>query len=227
MTESFGSDATTLLRLLAGLPLRWEGKASVLELQGADDKWREPEWWAVYFQYVCRLAFREGFRCPGDSFGGVNCDLMRSVNWDLRSKAIKSDTTYTVLNDVEATRLSIAKCGEYGVVVGLCDVGFDESRAFQRWRSALEGVPSNPEKGIENQKAVSRYQKTRAVLTELLILRFTKKDLNSLGTVRPSRNSSDLRREKYLLDLEDIDDFLVGRIEFVPLDVPTGLYQPR
>ena len=228
MTEAFKEDIALLKKLLAAVSLDWDGKARILTLQEANYNWRQMEWWAFYFEYLCCVALKDVFTIPGDRFGNVGFDLKRSVNWDLKSKAVKSDDHHAILNDKEAMQLSIEKYGEHGVVIALCDVEYNDiDRTFQQWHSELKGGKSKYEKERETRTNVSRYRKTRALLTELLFLRFTAADLENLGTMKQGRNSNGKpRREKYLLDLKSVNDYLVGQIVHVPLDVPTGLVQP-
>ncbi|MBC8141538.1 MAG: hypothetical protein H7Y38_08870 [Armatimonadetes bacterium] len=227
MTEAFAEDVAVLKATIATLPVDWDGKASILKLQEASYNWRQMEWWAFYFEYLCREVLADTFTIPGERFGNVGFDLKRSVNWDLKSKAIKSDDHQAILNDKTAMQETIAKYGEHGVVIALCDVEYnDVERTFQAWHSELKGGKSKYETERETRTNVSRYRKTRALLTELLILRFTADDLENLGTMKQGRNSNGKpRREKYLLDLEDASGFLVDRIVFRPVEIPTGLAQ--
>ena len=228
MTEAFAADVALLQTRLATLPTDWQGKASILKLQEANYNWRQMEWWAFYFEYLCREALADEFAIPGERFGNVGFDLKRSVNWDLKSKAIKSDDHQAILNDKTAMQETIEKYGEHGVVIALCDVEYnDVERTFQAWHSELKGGKSAYETAREARTNVSRYRKTRALLTELLVLRFAANDLENLDTMRQGRNSNGKpRREKYLLNLDNVDDYLVERVTLKPVDIPTGLAQP-
>lgn len=228
MTGAFAEDVALLKAKLATLSVDWEGKASILKMQEANYNWRQMEWWAFYFEYLCRTVLSDTFTIPGERFGNVGFDLKRSVNWDLKSKAVKTDDHQAILNDKTAMEATIDKYGEHGVVIALCDVEYnDVERTFQAWHSELKGGKSKYEQERETRTNVSRYRKTRALLTELLILRFTADDLGSLGTMRQGRNSNgNPRREKYLLDLEKVDGFLIDRVVFTPVETPTGLVQP-
>jgi hypothetical protein len=63
--------------------------------------------------------------------------------------------------------------------------------------------------------SISRYRKTSAVLTEILLLRLDAASIRRLGEMRQGRNSNGKPRPpKYLLDLEDVDDMIVDRISF-------------
>lgn len=222
MTASFASDVAILERELKSLPTDWEGKASVLELQAANYNWRQMEWWAFYFEHLCRRVLATDFQIPGDRFESVGFDLKRSVSWDLKSKAIRSDDHSAILNDTQAMNGSVERYGEHGVVIALCDVEYnDVNRSFQAWHSELKGGISKYEIARRARTSNSRYRKTRAVLTQLLFLRFTEENLPLLGTMRQGRNSNGKPRPtKYLLDLEDLDPFLVTTLDFPPPPKP-------
>jgi hypothetical protein len=222
LTEEFASDVATLREALAPLKTDWEGKATILEMKDADYNWRQMEWWAFYFEYLCFQALTGKFAVPGDRYGKVGFDMKGNVNWDLKSKAIKSDDHDAILNDKQAMEKSLETYGEHGVVIALCDVEYnDVDRSFQQWHSELKGGKSKYEEKRAARTSVSRYRKTRATLSEILLLRFVPESLPLLGTMKQGRNSNgNPRNEKYLLDLEEIGDFLVERIVFAGTPTP-------
>ena len=134
----------------------------------------------------------------------------------MKAKAIRSDKHDCILNDCAATDASIAAHGCHGAIIALCDVEYnDENRSFQQWHSQLKGGLSRYETERRQRTSVSRYRKTRAALTEILFLRLDAKTVKELGQMRQGRNSNGKPRPpKYLLDLEDIDDLLIDRLEF-------------
>jgi hypothetical protein len=215
-STSFASDIATAKAALADLPLVWEGKTSVLELKAANYHWRQMEWWAFYFEYLCQQRLRRAFQIPGERFGTVGFDLKGSVNWDLKAKAIKSDNHTCILNDCIAIDATIAAYGEHGVLVALCDVEYnDVNRTFQQWHSALKGGLSAYEKERRTRTQVSRYRKTRAELAELLFLRLDASKVAGLGRMNQGRNSNGSPRpQKYMIDLDDLDGILVDRMAF-------------
>lgn len=218
MSEAFDGDVCILKQRLAALPTEWEGKACVLELQAADRNWRQMEWWAFYFEFLCCRALQGEFERPGERFDRVSFDLRRSVNWDLKSKAIRSDDHRAILNDRRAMEQSIERHGEHGAAIALCDVEYnDADRSFQRWHTELKGGRSKYEDERILRTSVSRYRKTRATLAEILFLRFTAANLGDLDIMRQGRNSNGRPRpEKYMLDLENVAPFLVDRLLFEP-----------
>ncbi|MCC6952150.1 MAG: hypothetical protein IT433_11995 [Phycisphaerales bacterium] len=89
------------------------------------------------------------------------------------------------------------------------------NRTFQKWHSELKGGLSAYEKERRARTEVSPYRKTKAGLAELLFLRFDKAAVGRLGCMNQGRNSNGAPRPpKYMLDLEDVDGFLVDRITF-------------
>lgn len=217
MTDNFRKDLNILKSHVSDLPTNWEGKASILELKEANYNWKQMEWWAFYFEFLCYKKLPNGLSRPGDRFGSVSFDLKGNVNWDLKSKAIKSDDHKAILNDKMAMEQSIANNnGEHGVVIALCDVEYnDVDRSFQKWHTELKGGLSSYEINRIGRTSVSRYRKTRANLVEILFLRLTSDDLAGLFTMKQGRNSNGKPRpEKYMIDLENIEHLLVGQIRF-------------
>lgn len=220
MTETFAKDLSILKESLANLPTFWEGKASVMTLKEAKFNAGQTEWWAFFFEHLCFAAVKDTFTVPGDKYGRTVFDLKRSVNWDLKAKAIKSDDHRAILNDKSAMEQSVERYGEQGLIVALCDVEYnDVDRTFEKWHTEIKGGKSQYQKARELRTNVSRYRKTQATLTELLFLRFTAPDLPLLDTMRQGRNSNGRPRpEKYSLNLENISPFLVDRLVFSPVD---------
>jgi hypothetical protein len=209
-------DAELAAKALAALPVVWEGKKSVLEMKEANYQWRQMEWWGFFFELKARAVLTGLFTIPGAKYGTVTFDLSRTVNWDMKAKAIKSDDHRAILNDKTAMEASIAAHGEHGVILALCDVEYNDSdRTFQKWHSELKGGESKYEAARKLRTTASRYRKTRAELTEILFLRVDADNLGHLDTMRQGRNSNGAARpEKYMLDLDKIEHFLVSRIKF-------------
>lgn len=216
MNPAFLEDVNVAATALADLPVEWDGKQSILELQEADYNWRQMEWAGFYFEYLCRRHLQELFEVPGESFGSTTFDAKRSVNWDFKWHAIKTHSHKAILNDKQAMEDTIAKYGAYGVIVCLCDVDYNDiNRTFQKWHSEIKGGLSKYEMERRQRTAASRYRKTRAILYEILFLHIGLEDLPNLGTMRQGRNSNGAPRpEKYMVNLEDIDDLFVRSIVF-------------
>lgn len=215
------NDIEIMKTLLLDLPKHWDGKASVLEMKEADYNWRQMEWWGFYFELLCQRKLEKAFSIPGDQYGAVGSshfDLKRSINWDLKAKAIKSDDHRSILNDTEAMDWSIEKYGFHGLIIGLCDVEYNDSdRSFQKWHSELKGGKSKYELEREKRTSVSRYRKTKVDLQEILFLVVDSENISLLGIHRQGRNSNGKPRPpKYMLDYdeENIGEFLVDKIVF-------------
>ncbi|MDR0763474.1 MAG: hypothetical protein LBF01_03145 [Bacteroidales bacterium] len=205
----YKKDIDVLKNNLPKLPKSWDGKTCILELKKANYQWRQMEWWAFYFEYIFKNLFADRFIFPGDKFDSVTFDLKGVINWDLKAKAIKSDDHRVILNDKSAMEKSIYNKGFHGEIIALCDVEYnDVNRNFQRWHMELKGGKSDYELERENRTAVSRYRKTKAELIEIIILVLKEEDLDLLATMKQGRNSNGAPRpEKYMLELEAIDDF--------------------
>jgi len=205
----YEKDIDMLKENLIHLPKHLDGKACVLELKEANYNWRQMEWWSFYFEYKAKILLASHFSFPGNRYGRVSFDLKGSINWDLKAKAIKSDSHSIILNDKSAMEQSVEEFGYHGEIILLCDVEYnDNDRSFQQWHTELKGGKSKYEKAREARTSVSRYRKTQAELADIVILIFNATDLDLLATHRQGRNSNGKsRRPKYELDLEKIDDF--------------------
>jgi hypothetical protein len=205
----YKKDIDILKANLVNLPRFWDGKTCVLELKEADYNWRQMEWWAFYFEYKVKNLLADKFTFPGDRYDNVSFDLKGEINWDLKAKAIKSDDHKVILNDKSAMEQSIEKLGFHGEIIALCDVEYnDNDRSFQKWHTELKGGKSTYEMEREARTSISRYRKTKAELTEIILFVLQKSDLEKLTVMRQGRNSNGKPRpEKYMLDLETIDNF--------------------
>ncbi len=191
-------------------------KKCVLELKEADYNWRQMEWWAFYFEYLCRARLKDSFEIPGETFGTVTFDAKRKINWDFKAKAIKSDDHRSILNDKNATLQSIKSHGSHGIIIAMCDVEYnDVDRVFQKWHAELKGGLSKYEKERIARTSASRYRKTKAELQELLFLCIHAGNIKELDTMRQGRNSNGKPRpEKFMHDFEKIDHFLESKLTF-------------
>ena len=210
------SDIALMKPILANLSPEWEGRASILEMKSANFQWRQMEWIGFYFELLCRRVLKDVLQFPGDRFGNVSFDMKGSLNWDLKTKAIRSDSHEMILNDQAAIATSVTQYGRHGFVVALCDVEYnDNDRTFQQWHTELKGGPTAYEEERIERTSVSRYRKTHARLTEILFLSIDSENLKDLDLMRQGRNSNGRpRAPKYSLDLEYIDPFLSDRIVF-------------
>jgi hypothetical protein len=216
---NFQDDIEYAKTALSHLHTHWDGKTSILEMKAANYNWRQMEWWGFYFELLCRGKLQKDFQIPGDKYGSAvtSCfDLKRTINWDLKAKAIKSDDHRSILNDQVAMDNSVKQYGAHGLIIALCDVEYnDHDRSFQKWHSELKGGKSKYEVEREQRTSVSRYRKTKIDLQEILFLIVDERNLALLGTHNQGRNSNGRARPpKYMLDYDEIENFLVDRIKF-------------
>lgn len=214
--KPYEKDAELLKQALASLPAVWDGKEATLELKRRDYHWRQMEWIGWYFEILCRDKLRGIFEIPGRKYGNVQFDCFRSVNWDMKSSAIKTDRHVAILNDIDAADAAISEYGGLGIVMALADVDYnDENRSFQKWHADLKGGESEYERDRIKRNATSRYRKTGAVLQQILLLFITEENREHLGIHAQGRNSNGLpRNPKYSLNIEKSDRFEIGRIDF-------------
>ncbi|MDR1983769.1 MAG: hypothetical protein LBQ28_02955 [Prevotellaceae bacterium] len=207
--ESYNNEIEVLKSNLIKLSTIWDGKKSILELKEADYNWRQMEWWAFYFEYQVKKLLSKHFKFPGDKYGNVSFDLKGSINWDLKASAIKTDNHKIILNDKDAMDKSIEQEGYHGEIIALCDVEYnDVNRTFQKWHTELKGGKSSYEVTREKRTSISRYRKTKTQLVEIILIVLNNNDLNHLSIMKQGRNSNGMdRKEKYMLDLENIDIF--------------------
>jgi len=204
---------------LMNLPRFWDGKECVLELKGANYNWKQMEWWGFYFEFLCRTNLHTAFVIPGDRYGKTKTacfDAKRTINWDFKAKAIKSDDHRSILNDMAGMDWSIEKYGAHGLMIALCDVEYNDSdRSFQRWHSELKGEKSRYEIEREQRTSVSRYRKSSAALQEVLFLVVDSRNVSLLEIHHQGRNSNGKPRPpKYMLDFDTADKFLVDKVSF-------------
>lgn len=221
ISRSVRDDIEDAKRRLSQIGTSWDGKECILELKDADENWRQMEWVGFYFEYICKEALRSSsrFSIPGERKGTnskVIFDALGEINWDFKAKAIKSDDHRGILNDIIAVNQTISERGAYGAIIALCDVEYnDDDRTFQKWHSQLKGGPSKYEIERKKRTSVSRYRKTQAQLTEILFVVATSCSVSALETMNQGRNSNGTpRNPKYMINLEEIDDLLIDRIQF-------------
>lgn len=215
--KSYLNDIRIFNKYLKNLPINWDGKECIIELKKADYNWRQMEWWGFYFEYkVIQLLSGTNIQIPGEKFSNVTFDLKGTINWDMKASAIKSDSHKIILNDINAMNESIKNNKYHGEIIALCDVEYnDANRTFQKWHNRLKGGLSDYEKERKERTSISRYRKTKAILTELLYVIFNKEKLDYLDIMKQGRNSNGNPREpKYMLDLEKINLFEHQSLKF-------------
>ncbi len=215
--SNYQKDVEIAIDALRGMPVNWDARQSILQLKDANFQWRQMEWIGFYFEFLCRDLLKDtDFTIPGHKYRNVEFDCFRSINWDLKASAIKSDNHRIILNDKIAIEESLKKYGCHGVILALLDVDYnDESRSFQLWHTELKGGLSSYERDRIQRNATSRYRKTNAVVKQILLLAINHKNQGCLDIHRQGRNSDGSpRKPKYMLNIEQAHHFEVGRIDF-------------
>jgi len=199
------SDIKVAEQCLQDIPLNWDGRETVLLLKRVDYNWRQMEWWGFYFEWLCRDRLQREFEIPGERIGRTTFDAKRTINWDFKAKAIKSDDHRCILNDKDAMDASIERHGGHGAIIGLFDVEYnDTDRSFQKWHTELKGGASSYELERAQRTAVSRYRKTRVQLVEIIFVVFDAQLVARLGIHHQGRNSNGRPRPpKYMYDFDD------------------------
>lgn len=209
LPEHIQEDINTVFNELKGINKYWDGKECIMEMKERNFQWRQMEWWAFYFELICRDKLSKKVQIPGDSFDRVTFDIKRSINWDLKASVIKSDRHIVILNDIHATNESLRRYGYHGEIIGLFDAEYnDVNRTFQKWHSQVkEGLSKYETERIE-RTSVSRYRKTNVTLVELVFLVIDKDTVNYLDIFSQGRNSNgNPRNQKYSLKIENLDQF--------------------
>jgi hypothetical protein len=183
-----------------------DDKKCILELKEVHFQWRQMEWIGFYFEWLSKNLLADSFTVPGDKYGNVAFDCKGAINWDFKTKAIKSDSHVCILNDKEAMDRSIAEYGYHGEIIALCDVNYnDTDRSFQKWHTELKGGKSEYEKEREKRTVISRFRKTEALLSEILVLTISENDVDYLSMHHQGRNSNGSpRKVKYQINIENL-----------------------
>lgn len=213
----YQKDKDLLIDTLSKIPIKWDGKVAILKLKEIDYQWRQMEWMAWYFEALCRdLLHRINFKIPGKKYGNVEFDSFHTINWDMKTSAIKSDNHKVILNDKKATDDSLNEFGYHGIILALVDVEYnDDNRNFQKWHTKLKGGLSKYEKDRISRNVTSRYRKTSAEVKQILLLIIEPDNEQYLDIYKQGRNSDGSpRNPKYMLNIEQSHYFEVGRIDF-------------
>jgi hypothetical protein len=194
------NEALYLKGLLNSLEIEWDGKECILEMKNnSSTHWRQTEWIGFYAEYIIRevLKNQNSIKLNGETFGNVAFDLAGQINWDI--KAHPNSARSAILNDCEATDLSIAKNNYHGLIILCVDCQFDRTGIFKQWHDQLKGGTSDYEHDRVARGAPSRPRKVSAILTDINFLIFDKSNLNQLNKAQEGwRNSGGgPRRAKY------------------------------
>jgi len=201
------NEADLLKNKLQGLSKNWDGKNCIVEMKDNHNRnWRQMEWIGFYAEYAIRklLNNQDNIKLQGDTFGRVVFDLGGTINWDI--KAHPNSSASAILNDCEATNLSIAKNKYHGLIILCVDCEFDSTGLFKQWHDHLKGGKSDYEIARVARGAPSRKRKVSAKLTDINLILLSDENINQLGKAQEGWRNSDggERRAKYSIKHNDI-----------------------
>jgi hypothetical protein len=199
------------------IPKNWDGKKSILEMkEGGSNQWRQMEWIGWYFEYLCQKNLSEIMEIPGPKYGNVSFDGFLGIPWDFKAHSTNSSSKM-IVNDTEATVNAINEYGCVGLIVASGDVEYDdENRSFYKWHQEIKGGKSKYEIERIKRKATSRRRKNSFDLKEILFIKLTEETLKKHGSFQKNFRNSDgsPRREKVMIDLDNVNEELINKIDF-------------
>lgn len=203
---------------LRSVPILWDGKNSILEMKNAGYKhWRQMEWMEFYFQYLCEKYLQGLFRFQFPKYGNVSFDGLYKTPFDFKAHATNTNSHKVPVNDREAMECGIKEYGSVGLIIAIGDVVYDdENRIFQKWHDIIKGNPSNYVLQNKERGAKSRIRKFSFTLKRISIIEINNKTLERCNSFQKGFRNSDgsPRREKVCIDLENLDEELIHRIEY-------------
>ena len=208
-----------LEKLLAQMPVTWDGHKAILEMRGSGyPHWKQMEWIGFYFQFLCDTKLPPLVKIPGPKYGKVEFDGFSEIPWDFKAHPDKNangqENKSVIVNDRLAIAKAIKQFGGAGLILAIGDAKYnDEDRSFQVWHQELKGGLSEFEKQRILRKAPSRLRKTAFRLREVKIILLDDKAVQGLGSFQEGFRNSDgsPRNAKVLLDLGNINPIKVIR----------------
>ncbi|MBI4712704.1 MAG: hypothetical protein HY762_05320 [Planctomycetes bacterium] len=205
-------------KILSSIPKMWDGRKSILEMKESGfPHWKQMEWIGFYFQFLCEHYLAKVIEIPGPRYGNVRFDGLKDIPWDFKTHAMNTSSHQIIVNDSQATAQAIKDYGAVGLILSIGKILYnDEKRTFQKWHQALKGGKSKYERERIKRGAWSRLRKVSFNLQQISFIRITDDTLVKCGSFQGDfRNSNgNPRREKILIDLEEIDKELVYLVEF-------------
>lgn len=198
-----------LEKLLAHLPVIWDGRGAILEMRGVGyPHWKQMEWIGFYFQFLCDTKLSSLIKTPGPKYGRAEFDGFSEIPWNFKAHPSKNaggqDNDKVIINDRSAMRTAIKQFGGAGLILAIGDATYnDEDRGFQVWHQELKGGLSDFEKERILRKAPSRLRKTAFRLREIRLILIDDKIMKRQKSFQKNfRNSNgNPRNAKILLDL--------------------------
>lgn len=203
---------------LKNIPKIWKGKDAIIEMKKSNCKyWRQTEWMGFYFQFLCEKTLSDLFVFQKPKYGNVSFDGLYKIPFDFKAHAINTSSHQVIVNDSEAISCAIEEYGKFGLLLALGKVEYnDEKRTFQKWHDKYKGGLSEYSKKRIERGAWSRLRKVEFDLQQISFIEITDATLVKCGSFQENFRNADgsPRRKKVLLDLEEIDDELVYKLEF-------------
>ena len=160
------------MALACELPERWDGRASVLELQAAAYQWRQMEWIGWYFEWKAgQILSQELGGGRGPRFGNVAFDhAVDGQVWDFKAHPVNQSAHWAYMNDVEAVDACIARHGHIGWVIAAGHAAYDIDGSFKAWHDTLKGDRTPYEMSRIARGAPSRRRKVSFSVEHLLVI---------------------------------------------------------
>lgn len=204
--------------LKENVPKYWDGRKSILQMKREGfPHWKQMEWIGFYFQFLCEKFLKEIMQIPGPKYGNVRFDGFYTIPWDLKAHAMNTSSHQVIVNDREAISDAINDFGAIGLILAIGKVLYnDEDRTFQKWHERLKGGKSEYELERIKRGAWSRLRKVSFDLQQISFIRITDETLIRSGSFQGDFRNADgkPRREKVLIDLEEIDRELIKIIRY-------------
>lgn len=203
---------TQLEKLLAQIPVIWDGRKAILEMRDSGyPHWKQMEWIGFYFQFLCDTKLPPLVKIPGPKYGRVEFDGFLEIPWDFKAHPVKNakgqESKNVIVNDQLAIVEAIKQFGAAGLILAIGDAIYnDENRSFQLWHQEFKGELSDFEKQRILRKAPSRLRKTSFRLSEIDLILLDDKAIKELGSFQEGLRNSDgsPRNAKILLNLSTI-----------------------
>jgi len=203
---------------LRKIPKIWDGREAILEMRDANyPHWRQMEWIGFYFQFLCEKYLSNFMEIPGLRYENTKFDGFKDILWDFKTHVINTNKYKIIVNDSKTIAEAIDDFDSVGLIIAFGEAIYDdESRSFQNWHNALKGGLSKYTIKRIERGSWSRIRKVYFELKQINFVEINDDVLIRSGTFQSNfRNSNGLpRKEKVLLDLNEIDEGTIYSIKF-------------
>ena len=165
-------------------------------------------WPGFYFQFMCeKILSRDNFfEIPGRSYGRVEFDGFRSINFDFKAHSENAkSSSYVPTNGFIEVEQAIESYSKVGFIIACGNVIYDEDGSFKAWHDELKGKMSSYEEDRISRGAKSRRRKTYFSLKRIIFYFVDRETLPYVkGFQSGMRNSNGIsRNSKVMIDLND------------------------